>query len=125
MRVVAALIKNLSGKYLIGKRLAGTRKERWEFPGGKVKPGENERETLKRELREELGIEVKVERKLGEINFSYPDIEITLVGYICKTSSKEIKSKDHSSVAWVSLEEIKNYDLCEADQKLLEFLKLE
>lgn len=125
MRVVAALIKNPSGKYLIGKRLKGTRKGRWEFPGGKVKPGESEKETLIRELREELGLEVKIERKLGEINFSYPDIEITLIGYICETSSEAVKSRDHSSVVWAGLEEIENYDLCEADKELLELLKLE
>ncbi len=123
MRVVAAIIKNPGGKFLIGKRRSGPRKGRWEFPGGKVKPGEDERETLIRELMEELSLKVDIEEKLGEVNFSYPDLSITLIGYLCSTSSQPKLLKDHSSLAWVSLEEIDNYDLCEADRELLKLLK--
>jgi len=123
VRVVAAIIKNPGGKFLIGKRRSGPRKGRWEFPGGKVKPGEDERETLIRELMEELSLKVDIEEKLGEVNFSYPDLSITLIGYLCSTSSQPKLLKDHSSLAWVSLEEIDNYDLCEADRELLKLLK--
>jgi len=90
----------------------------WEFPGDKVKEGEGERNSLKREILEELGLEIEVGKKIAEVNFRYADTFISLVAYSCRTKGKPSRMAAHSEIRWVPLEEATAYHLCGADREI-------
>lgn len=114
--VVAGVIER-DGKVLIARRfrvgdpLTGT----WEFPGGKVCEGETPQESLKRELYEELNIEVEVKDFLVEGRYSYPHVSIHLQAYRCIWSGGEIELREHKEHAWVFPEELFRFELSPAD----------
>jgi 8-oxo-dGTP diphosphatase len=101
-----------------GKSLAG----KWEFPGGKLEVGESEPECLKRELLEELGMEVIVHQRVGENVHQYPAFQIRLIAYRCQLVSATYALTDHDAYEWVKPEELLTYDLAEADVPLVRFL---
>ncbi|MBZ4681336.1 (deoxy)nucleoside triphosphate pyrophosphohydrolase [Thermodesulfobacterium sp.] len=118
VRVVAGFIEK-DGKVLVVKR--PTDKKRgglWEFPGGKVEAGESLQEALKRELKEELGIEVRVGEVLEKIKYVYPDEEIELF-LLSVSINGEPDLKESLEVKWVDLKELGYLELCPADKVLL------
>ncbi|HCE80610.1 MAG TPA: 8-oxo-dGTP diphosphatase MutT [Thermodesulfobacterium commune] len=123
VRVVAGFIEK-DGKVLVVKR--PTDKKRggfWEFPGGKVEAGESLQEALRRELKEELGIEVRVGEVLEKIRYIYPDEEIEL--YLLSVAvNRDLDLKESLEVKWVDLQELENLELCPADKVLLSKLTL-
>ncbi|HBT03942.1 MAG TPA: 8-oxo-dGTP diphosphatase MutT [Thermodesulfobacterium commune] len=123
VRVVAGFIEK-HGKVLVVKR--PTDKKRggfWEFPGGKVEAGESLQEALRRELKEELGIEVRVGEVLEKIRYIYPDEEIEL--YLLSVAvNRDLDLKESLEVKWVDLQELENLELCPADKVLLSKLTL-
>src|SRR6266446_9047005 len=116
IRVVAAVIER-AGKILIGKRLEkGPRSGKWEFPGGKVREGEDDRDALRREVAEELGIEIDVGEKMEELDHDYPDLSVQVIFYRCRfAGNKKLFCRDHSSLAWVPPDKLLTYDFLEAD----------
>ncbi len=121
--VTAAIVIN-GGKVLIAQRGVGDRLEgKWEFPGGKVKPGETAPACLKREIREEFDIEIEVLDKLGESVYSYENGTIRLIAYICRWTSGTVKLNVHSNIKWVDVAELRSYDLAPADIPLAEKLE--
>lgn len=123
VKVVAGFIEK-DGKVLVVKR--PTDKKRggfWEFPGGKVEAGESLQEALRRELKEELGIEVRVGEVLEKITHVYPDEEIEL--YLLSVAvNRDLDLKESLEVKWVDLQELENLELCPADKVLLSKLTL-
>lgn len=105
---VAAGVLWHEGRVLLGERRlpAG----RWEFPGGKVEPGESTPECLVRELREELGIEVRVGRLIAEVRQ-----EIHLLAYEVRWVGGSLEVLDHVRVAWVLPDELSSYALMPGD----------
>jgi 8-oxo-dGTP diphosphatase len=115
--VVAAAIYDARGALLIaqrpqGKHMAG----RWEFPGGKVSPGESERTALSRELREELGIEVRAARHCMRLKHAYPDRTVELSLWIVHSYAGTPAPLDHQGLRWVPSAELPAADLLEADR---------
>ncbi|TRX32751.1 8-oxo-dGTP diphosphatase MutT [Flavobacterium sp. ZT3R18] len=113
--VTAAIIKKES-KILIGKRapnrhLAGY----WEFPGGKMETGETPQECLKREIKEELGIIIKVNDFFMENEHQYDQKMIYLKAFECEYVSGEIVLKDHDQIEWVEVSEFVNFEFAAAD----------
>jgi 8-oxo-dGTP diphosphatase len=113
--VTAAIIKKES-KILIGKRapnrhLAGY----WEFPGGKIEIGETPQECLKREIKEELGIIIKVNDLFMENEHQYDQKMIHLKAFECEYLSGEIVLKDHDQIEWVEVSEFVNFVFAPAD----------
>ncbi len=112
-KVVAAFILKDS-KFLIAKR-----KEGWEFPGGKVKRGEEEKEALKREIKEELGIEIEVENLIYEEKEKVKDKEYKFYFYKVKILAGEPKPKEHLDLKWISYDEFKNFKFLKVDERFL------
>lgn len=93
---------------------------RWEFVGGKVEKGESLEEALKRECREELDIEIKVNDVFAETDHVYPDITIHLTLFNAELSDGEPKLNVHVDMKWISPEDIPNFNFCPADKDILD-----
>lgn len=120
VEVVAALIwKN--GKFMICQRPAHkARGLLWEFVGGKVEPGETKEQALVRECREELAVTVAVQDEFMSLVHEYPDITIRLTVFNAYIAEGVPQLLEHNDIRWISPKEIKNYDFCPADNKILE-----
>lgn len=123
VRVAAAIIEK-DGRILIARRKKeDPLKNKWEFPGGKVEPRETPEECLKRELREELGIDIEVGKFFCSSTFAYSHISIELLVYRVTSFSGEITLNDHTEVTWVSPAELVAYDFPEADIPVIQKLR--
>ena len=114
--VVAAVIER-DGNILIGQRKPrGRHGLKWEFPGGKVEPGENLRAALVRELREELGIEAQIGEEIERYDFSYAAAQLTrLVFFRVTEFSGEPENLDFQQIAWAHPKQLPRYDFLEGD----------
>jgi len=114
--VLAALIENDKGQFLLARRKSHlSNAGKWEFPGGKLNTFEDSETCLKREIREELGLNIKVDKLFYQLKFSYPDKTIFLMAYRCVYLSGKIKYVDHDIIRWVNVAKITDYELSEAD----------
>ncbi len=95
----------------------------WEFPGGKKEDGELIQSTVSREIKEELGINVQVEEKLIEFDYSYPDQEIQFSVYFCKLISGTPQPLESLQVKWVHPDDLDNYYFPNANKIIIEKLK--
>ncbi len=116
LRVVCAVISDESGRYLVarrpqGKALAG----KWEFPGGKVEPGEEPSEALRREIEEELGVTISVMDPLTEVVHHDNSGCIRLLPFSARLNDGVPRAIEHESIRWVSLKELMALDLADAD----------
>jgi mutator protein MutT len=121
---VAAGLVFHQGRLLIAQRrrqdhLGGL----WEFPGGKVEPGESFEQCLTRELREELGIEIAAGELIDEVTHPYPEKRVHLKFFKCSLLSGTAKPLHCQDLAWVRMKELASYEFPAADAKLLEMLR--
>lgn len=119
---VAAAIITHNSKVLIAKRpmnkfLGGY----WEFPGGKIEAGETPEICLRRELAEELAINVKINHYLTEQIFDYGQFVVCLKVFLCTLDGGEIKLNDHDEIKWVDKNQLLSYNLAPADIPLVDF----
>jgi 8-oxo-dGTP diphosphatase len=96
---------------------------KWEFPGGKVEPGEDPRQALMREIREELGLEVAVDRRLGIGRHQLPGRLIELEVYAATITGGELKLVEHHQAGWFRAGELDDLDWAEADRPILPTLE--
>lgn len=124
MQKVLAAILEKDGKLLIARRKAGDRYGGlWEFPGGKLEPGETPEEGLKRELREEFSIEASVEDFLCSVHYTSPDYSLELLAYKVNHVAGRFRLHEHDGIRWVTLEETAQYLLTEPDVAIVRQLK--
>ena len=124
IEVVAALIWD-KDKFLICQRPKNkARALLWEFVGGKVEKGESKEEALIRECREELAIDIAVDRVFTEVTHDYPDITIHLTLFNSRIVRGQLTLLEHNAMAWITPSEIENYDFCPADEVILDKIKL-
>ena len=117
---VTAAILEKGDKIMIARRATGKHLEGfWEFPGGKIEQNETPESCLKRELKEEFDIEIKIGKYIGESVYSYPKKTIRLLAYTSQIINGNMKLNDHDKVEWVDLEEIYNFKLAPADIPLI------
>lgn len=121
VKVIAAIIRR-EGRILIGKRRVGTFAGKWEFPGGKMEPGETPEECLARELAEELGVEARIGKLFLSAKHTYGHMAIEFVTYEAEILSGEPRLRDHNELRWVLPEELSLYDFPEADRPVVEKL---
>ncbi len=120
LEVVAAVIERRGSEgtmILIGQRKAGSRHAgKWEFPGGKVEPGEESRAALVRELREELGIEARIGEEIENYDFSYREGSVTRLRFYRVTEFQgEPENLDFAQIAWERRDRLPQYDFLEGD----------
>jgi len=123
--VVAAIVRD-GEKYLCMQRCRSTKpynSEKWEFPGGKVKPGETHFAALQREIKEEMDWNLYVGRKLVTIQHAYPDCIIRLHAYLCKPGDGDFKLLEHLDYKWLPLADMPQLDWAEADKKILKAIQ--
>ena len=124
MKQVTAAIIIKDKKVLIAQRSPDDKlANKWEFPGGKIEPGETPQECLKREIREELDIEIEVLDFFAESNYEYSSGTISLMAYWCKWISGDFTLKVHRQSAWANHFELDLYDFAPADIPLVDKLK--
>ena len=124
INVVAAVIKNEDGKILITQRnLQKSQGGLWEFPGGKIEPDETRENAILIEIKEEVDIEIEVERYLSEKVFNYPEKDINLIALECKKIDGNIKLLEHEDYKWVNNSELENFEFAPADIFIVERLK--
>jgi 8-oxo-dGTP diphosphatase len=112
-----------SGKLLIARRREGkSQAGMWEFPGGKIEPGETAQACLFRELREEMNIEIKPGELFGINEHTYGIVTIQLIAYWAKFTDGKIQLMDHDAYAWVGRSELEGYIFAPADVKFVEML---
>jgi 8-oxo-dGTP diphosphatase len=122
VKVTAAIIEK-DGRILIGKRKLGHFAGRWEFPGGKLEPGETPEACLIRELREELGIEARIVKPFLSTKHIYRHMPIELITYSAEVLSGDYSLHDHTEIRWVLPGELGEYDFPEADRAVIEKLR--
>ena len=123
--VAACALVDADGRVLIaqrpvGKSMAGL----WEFPGGKVEPGERPEQTLIRELDEELGIAVH-EACLSPLTFAshaYPDFHLLMPLYVCRKWEGSVTAREGQKIAWVRPNRLRDYPMPPADEPLIAHL---
>ena len=119
--VVAAVIE-VHGKVLCMQR-GVTRypytSHLWEFPGGKIEPGETPEQALHRELLEEMELDVQVREHLATVTHEYPDFTITLAAYRCEADTCDFIMREHAASRWLPWDELPSLPWCAADERLI------
>ena len=118
VEVVAAVVER-DGRYLITRRLDGTHLAGlWEFPGGKLLPGERPEDALRRELREELGVEAAVGELMETVDWTYPEKSVRLLFFRCALAG-EPAPLEGQEMRWVAAADLPTYGFPEADATLI------
>jgi len=124
--VVAGLIIGDDQRILITQRRADQELAlQWEFPGGKVEPGESPVAALVRELREELGVTVAVGRIWEVLFHPYPAFDLVMLVYVCRIVEGAPHPVEVAAVAWVAAHDLAGWDILPADRPLVERLGAE
>ena len=125
LEVVAGLVRD-GDRFLICQRPAHkARGLLWEFAGGKVEKGETGEQALKRELREELGIDVEVQEQVADVTYAYPELTVHLTLYGAAIASGTPQLLEHNDLRWITLAEAGDYEFCPADAQMLRTLNPE
>ena len=119
IHVVAAIII-WDHKVFATQRGYGEFKDGWEFPGGKVEPGETPQVALKREIREELATEIEVGNYIDTIEHDYPTIHLSMECYACTVVSGKLELLEHENAAWLSKENLYSVSWLPADLSILD-----
>lgn len=121
--IVAAAVIEADGRYLITRREKGHLEGLWEFPGGKLRPGETLLACLQRELKEELGVEVTVGEQMETVTWSYPERTVVLHFYRCRLAGGQVMPQEGQAIAWVTPDELERYPFPPADASLIARLR--
>lgn len=122
VKVVAAIIIH-ENKIFATQRGYGEFKDGWEFPGGKIEPGETPQEALAREIKEELDIEIEVKDFLETVEYDYPEFHLSMDCFFCAIRSGDLVLKEHEAAKWLTVETLDSVDWLPADQGLIEGIR--
>ena len=149
IEVVAAIIHDDNGRIFATQRGYGDYKDGWEFPGGKMEPGETPEDALKREIWEELETKIVVERLVQTVDYDYPQLangracsrsedskqalassrstaafHLTMHCFLCSIESGSLILKEHEAARWLKPEELDSVDWLPADRIVIDKLKI-
>jgi 8-oxo-dGTP diphosphatase len=121
INVVCAIIEQ-NGRILAAKRSdAQSHGGFWEFPGGKIDPGEDAEKAIVREIREELGTGIFVKRQLPPVTFDYQDKTVTLVPFVCEVVSGTLTPLEHEEIRWIDKDESSRLNWLPPDAEILKW----
>ena len=122
IEVVAAIL-HCDGAYFATQRGYGEFEGMWEFPGGKIEPGESREVALKREIQEELGVDITIENLLCTTEYDYPSFHLTMHCYLCSIASGDIELREHKSALWLTSDRLDDVAWLPADKEVIDKLK--
>ena len=122
IRVVAAVIRK-GNRIFATQRGYGEFKDGWEFPGGKIEPGETPQEALVREIREELETEIRVGDLIDTIEYDYPTFHLSMDCFWCEIVEGSLELKEHEAAKWLDRESLYTVDWLPADVGLVERIR--
>ena len=122
IEVVAAIIRR-GNEIFATQRGYGEFKDLWEFPGGKIEPGESPQQALVREIREELDATIEVGELLQTVEWDYPTFHLTMHCYWCSILAGNLELKEHEDAKWLAPDELESVNWLPADLILLPFLR--
>ena len=122
IKVVAAIIID-NGKVFATQRGYGDFKDGWEFPGGKIEPGETPEEALAREIKEELDTEIAIGKLVYVVEYDYPQFHLTMYCYFCRVISGDLVLKEHEAARWLTKDTLDSVEWLPADVDLIERLR--
>lgn len=122
IEVVAGIIKD-SEKIFATQRGYGEFKDGWEFPGGKMEPGETPQEALARELKEELAVDVNVGEFLCTVDYDYPTFHLTMHCFYCSVIDGELTLLEHEASKWLKMTELHSVNWLPADVEVVAALE--
>ena len=122
VNVVAALIIN-QDKVFATQRGYGEFKDGWEFPGGKIEPGETPEKAIKREIQEELATEIRVEQPLTTVEYDYPTFHLSMQCFLCKVEQGKLTLLEHEAARWLSYDELDDVNWLPADRVVVRELR--
>ena len=120
--VVAAIIRD-GGKVFATQRGYGDYKDGWEFPGGKIEPGETPQQALVREIKEELDTDIAVGDCLTTVEYDYPAFHLSMQCFWCKIVDGKPVLKEHEAARWLDADHIDSVDWLPADLTIIELIK--
>lgn len=122
INVTCAIIVSQNKKILVTQRSASMSLPlKWEFPGGKIEKEESPEQTIIREIKEELNIEISMSNKLPSVTHHYENFSIILIPFICKIEHAEIKLSEHQAFRWLSANNLLDLDWAEADVPVAQY----
>lgn len=116
---VSAAVIIEQGHVFATQRGYGEYKDSWEFPGGKLEPGESPQEALKREIQEELDTEINVGKRIMTIEYDYPNFHLTMHCFLCTIQTESLILKEHEAAKWLDSGELYSVDWLPADMIIL------
>ena len=122
IEVVAAIIEK-DGKIFATQRGYGDFKDGWEFPGGKIEPGETPEQALVREIKEELEADIKVGELVATVEYDYPQFHLTMHCYMCELMSEKLILTEHEAAKWLGKDQLDEVDWLPADIEALKALR--
>ena len=124
IRVVAAIIRSKDEKQepvvFATQRGYGRYKDWWEFPGGKIEPGETPEEALVREIREELSADISVGEYLTTVEYDYPEFHLSMACYWCSIKEGRLILLEHEAARWLPLNDLRQVNWLPADILVIE-----
>lgn len=124
--VVGAVIANGVGEILCAQRSPEMgHGGLWEFPGGKIEPGETPAESLRREIQEELGCEITVGEQVADVTYAYPELAIRLITYHARLMEGQPTPREHAELRWLPVTELDDLDWAPADVPTVQRLQQE
>lgn len=119
LKVTCAIIP-LNGKFLITQNgPQSAHPFQWEFPGGKIEPGETAQNCVIREINEELELDIEIEESMEAVTHNYGTKKIELIPFVCSIKSGKLKLNDHINQQWIEVHELDEIDFSAADKKLI------
>ena len=122
IRVVAAIIRD-GDRIFATQRGYGPYKDGWEFPGGKIEPGETPEEALKREILEELDTKIAVGSKFTSVEYDYPEFHLSMDCFLATVTKGSLVLKEHEAARWLRKDELDSVSWLPADHGIIELLK--
>ena len=122
IRVVAAIIQD-GDRIFATQRGYGAYKDGWEFPGGKIEPGETPGGALRREIMEELNTRIAVGKKLTTIEYDYPEFHLSMDCFLATVIEGDLVLKEHEAAKWLRRTELDTVNWLPADQAIIQLLK--